>query len=154
MNAFDSLKHTTWECKYHVVFIPKYRKKALYKQLRMELGAVFRELVKRQESEVLEGHLMADHVPMLISIPPKHSVSAVMGFVKGKSAIHIARVYAGRRRSFVGQHFWARGYWVSTVGKNEAAVRRYIQEQEKEDQRLDQLELPALCAPHRTTNTL
>ena len=144
MNAFDSLKHTTWECKYHVVFIPKYRKKALYKQLRMELGAVFRELVKRQESEVLEGHLMADHVHMLISIPPKHSVSAVMGFVKGKSAIHIARVYAGRRRSFVGQHFWARGYWVSTVGKNEAAVRRYIQEQEKEDQRLDQLELPAL----------
>ena len=144
MNTFDSLKHTTWECKYHVVFIPKYRKKVLYQQLRRELGTVFRELVKRQEGEVLEGHLMADHVHMLISIPPKHSVSAVMGFVKGKSAIHIARVYAGRRRSFVGQHFWARGYWVSTVGKNEAAVRRYIQEQEKEDQRLDQLELPAL----------
>ena len=144
MNTFDSLKHTTWECKYHVVFIPKYRKKVLYQQLRRELGTVFRELVKRQESEVLEGHLMADHVHMLLWIPPKHSVSAVMGFVKGKSAIHVARVYAGRRRSFVGQHFWARGYWVSTVGKNEAAVRRYIQEQEKEDQRLDQLELPAL----------
>ncbi len=144
MNTFNSLKHTTWECKYHVVFIPKYRKKVLYQQLRRELGGVFRELVKRQESEVLEGHLMADHVHMLISIPPKHSVSAIMGFVTGKSAIHIARVYAGRRRSFVGQHFWARGYWVSTVGKNEAAVRRYIQEQEKEDQRLDQLELPAL----------
>ena len=144
MNTFDSLKHTTWQCKYHVVFIPKYRKKVLYQQLRRELGTVFRELVKRQESEVLEGHLMVDHVHMLLSIPPKHSVSAVMGFVKGKSAIHIARVYAGRRRSFVGQHFWARGYWVSTVGKNEAAVRRYIQEQEKEDQRLAQLELPAL----------
>ena len=110
MNTFDSLKHTTWECKYHVVFIPKYRKKVLYQQLRRELGTVFRELVKRQESEVLEGHLMADHVHMLLSIPPKHSVSAVMGFVKGKSAIHVARVYAGRRRSFVGQHFWARGY--------------------------------------------
>jgi putative transposase len=127
MNTFDSLKHTTWECKYHVVFIPKYRKKVLYQQLRRELGTVFRELVKRQESEVLEGHLMADHVHMLLSIPPKHSVSAVMGFVKGKSAIHVARVYAGRRRSFVGQHFWARGYWVSTVGKNEAAVRRFYE---------------------------
>jgi len=112
--------------------------------LRRELGTVFRELAQRQESEIIEGHLMADHVHMLISIPPKHSVSSLMGFIKGKSAIHIARVYAGRRRNYVGQHFWARGYWVSTVGKNEAAVRRYIQEQEKEDQRLDQMELMAL----------
>jgi putative transposase len=91
-----------------------------------------------------EGHLMIDHVHMLISIPPKMSVSAAMGFIKGKSAIHIARVYAGRRRSFVGQHFWARGYWVSTVGRDEEAVRRYIREQEKEDLRLDQLELKPL----------
>ena len=87
---------------------------------------------------------MVDHVHMLISIPPKYSVSSVMGYIKGKSAIHLARVYGGRRRNYVGQHFWARGYWVSTVGKNEAAVRRYIQDQEKEDQRLDQLELTAL----------
>ena len=87
---------------------------------------------------------MTDHVHMLLWIPPKHSVSNVMGFMKGKSAIHIARVYAGRRRNYVGQHFWARGYWVSTVGKNEAAVRRYIQDQEKEDQRLDQMELKPL----------
>ena len=144
MNTYESLKHTTWECKYHVVFIPKYRKKVLYQQLRRELGAVFRDLVRQQESEVVEGHLMIDHVHMLISIPPKHSVSAVMGFVKGKSAIHIARVYAGRRRNFVGQHFWARGYWVSTVGRDESAVRRYIQEQEKEDRRLEQMELQAL----------
>jgi len=144
MNTFESLKHTVWECKYHVVFIPKYRKKVLYQQLRREMGTVFRELAQRQESEIIEGHLMADHVHMLISIPPKHSVSSLMGFIKGKSAIHIARVYAGRRRNYVGQHFWARGYWVSTVGKNEAAVRRYIQEQEKEDQRLDQMELMAL----------
>jgi len=113
----------------------------LYQQLRRELGTVFRELAQRQESEIIEGHLMADHVHMLISIPPKHSVSSLMGLIKGKSAIHIARVYAGRRRNYVGQHFWARGNWVSTVGKNEAAVRRYIQEQEKEDQRLDQMEL-------------
>jgi putative transposase len=144
MQIYESLKHTTWECKYHVVFIPKYRRKSLYVSLRREMGAVFRDLARQRESEVLEGHLMPDHVHMLLSVPPKYSVAQVMGFIKGKSAIHIARVYAGRRRNFVGQHFWARGYWVSTVGKNEAAVRRYIQEQEKEDQRLDQLEMLAL----------
>jgi len=144
MQIYESLKHTTWECKYHVVFIPKYRRKALYVQLRRDLGPVFRDLAQQKECKVEEGHLMADHVHMLLSVPPKYSVSSVMGFIKGKSAIHIARVYAGRRRNFVGQHFWARGYWVSTVGKNEAAVRRYIQEQEKEDQRLEQLEMAAL----------
>ena len=144
MQIYESLKHTTWECKYHVVFIPKYRRKSLYVSLRREMGAVFRDLARQRESEVLEGHLMPDHVHMLLSVPPKYSVAQVMGFIKGKSAIHIARVYAGLRRNFVGQHFWARGYWVSTVGKNEAAVRRYIQEQEKEDQRLDQLEMLAL----------
>jgi putative transposase len=144
MQTYESLKHTTWECKYHVVFIPKCRRKVLYRQLRRELGIVFRGLAQQKECKVEEGHLMPDHVHMLLSVPPKYSVSNVMGFIKGKSAIHIARVYAGRRRNFVGQHFWARGYWVSTVGKNEAAVRRYIQDQEKEDQRLDQLELAAL----------
>ena len=144
MQIYESLKHTTWECKYHVVFIPKYRRKALYVQLRRDLGLVFRDLAEQKECKVEEGHLMVDHVHMLLSVPPKYSVSSVMGFIKGKSAIHIARVYAGRRRNFVGQHFWARGYWVSTVGKNEAAVRRYIQEQEKEDQRLEQLEMAAL----------
>jgi putative transposase len=141
MNAYESLSHTEWECKYHVVFIPKYRRKALYGPLRQHLGSVFRELARQKESEIIEGHLLPDHVHMLISIPPKYSVSAVMGFMKGKSAIHIARVYAGKRRNFVGQHFWARGYLVSTVGKDEVAVRKYIQEQEKEDQRLDQLEM-------------
>ena len=144
MQIYESLKHTTWECKYHVVFIPKYRRKTLYVQLRRDLGPVFRDLAEQKECKVEEGHLMPDHVHMLLSVPPKYSVSSVMGFIKGKSAIHIARVYAGRRRNFVGQHFWARGYWVSTVGKNEAAVRRYIQEQEKEDQRLEQLEMAAL----------
>ena len=141
MNEYESLSHTKWECKYHVVFIPKYRRKALYGPLRQHLGSVFRELARQKECEIMEGHLMPDHVHMLISIPPKYSVSAVMGFVKGKSAIHIARVYAGKRRNFVGQHFWARGYLVSTLGKREAAMRKYIQEQEKEDQRLDQLEM-------------
>jgi len=144
MQPYESLKHTTWECKYHVVFIPKCRRKALYGQLRRDLGSVFRGLAEQKECKVEEGHLMPDHVHMLLSVPPKHSVSSVMGFIKGKSAIHIARVYAGRRRNFVGQHFWARGYWVSTVGKNEAAVRRYIQDQGKEDKRLEQLEMTAL----------
>ena len=129
---------------YHVVFITKCRKKTLYGQIRRELGPVFREQARQKECEIIEGHLMPDHVHKLISIRPKYSVGQVMGFLKGKTAIHIARVYAGRRRSFVGQQFWARGYWVSTVGRDEVAVRRYIQEQEKEDQRLDQLTLMPL----------
>jgi putative transposase len=144
MQTYETLKHTTWECKYHVVFIAKYRKKVLFGQIRRELGPVFRELARQKECEIVEGHLMVDHVHMLISIPPKYSVAQVMGFLKGKTAIHIARVYAGRRKSFVGQQFWARGYWVSTVGRDEVAVRRYIREQEKEDQRLDQLTLTPL----------
>jgi putative transposase len=144
MQTYESLKHTTWDCKYHVVFIPKCRRKVLYQGIRQELGTVFRSLAEQWECKVQEGHLMPDHVHMLLSVPPKHSVSNVMGFIKGKSAIHIARVYAGRRRNFVGQHFWARGYWVSTVCKDEAAVRQYIQDQEKEDKRLEQLELVAL----------
>ena len=144
MNAQESLVHTKWECKYHVVFIPKCRRKVLYKELRRELGTVFRQLTEQREAEIMEGHLMPDHVHMLISIPPKYSVSQVMGYIKGKSAIHIARVHGGRKRNFVGQHFWARGYWVSTVGRDEVAVRRYIQNQEKEDHRLDQLQLASL----------
>ena len=140
----ETLKHTTWECKYHVVFVSKCRKKTLFGQIRRELGPVFRELARQKESEILEGHLMPDHVHMLISIPPKYSVGQVMGYIKGKSAIHIAGVYAGRRRSFVGQQFWARGDWVSTVGRDEVAVRRSIREQEKEDQRIDQLTLMPL----------
>ena len=141
MQIEESLKHTKWECKYHVVFIPKYRRKALYQQLRKHLGEVFRELCRQRECVVLEGHLMVDHIHMLVSVPPKYSVSQVLGYIKGKSAIHIARTYEGRKRNYVGMHFWARGYWVSRVGRDEQAVRKYIQEQEKQDQRLDQLEM-------------
>jgi putative transposase len=136
-----SLSHTKWECKYHVVFIPKYRRKALYGELRRELGAVFRELARQRESEIEEGHLMSDHVHMMVSIPPKYSVSQVIGYMKGKSAIHVARVYGGKRRNFVGQNFWARGYFVSTVGRDEEVIRRYIRAQEAEDRRIDQLQL-------------
>ncbi|MGK5085109.1 IS200/IS605 family transposase [Bdellovibrionota bacterium FG-1] len=141
MNQLESLNHTKHDCKYHIVFIPKCRRKALYGQIRKELGQVFRELAKQKECKVEEGHLMGDHVHVLLSIPPKYSVSQVVGFMKGKSAIHIARAYMGRRSNFMGQHFWARGYFVSTVGRDEDTVRAYIRNQEKEDQRLDQLNL-------------
>ena len=141
MDNNERLSHTAWDCKYHVVFIPKCRRKTLYGTLRKYLGEVFHELARQRESRVLEGHLMPDHVHILISIPPKYSVSQVVGYMKGKSAIHLARVYGERRRNFVGQHFWARGYFVSTVGRDEAVVREYIRKQEHEDQRLDQLQL-------------
>ena len=141
MDEFESLSHSRWECKYHVVFIPKCRRKMLYETLRPHLGEVFRRLAQQKESQILEGHLMADHVHMLIAIPPKYAVSQVVGYIKGKSAIHLARVYAERRRNFVGQSFWARGYFVSTVGRDEEVIRRYIRDQEKEDERLDQLNL-------------
>lgn len=141
MGKFQSLNHTTWECKYHVVFIPKCRRKTLYGSLRKYLGEVFRDLAAQKECRVEEGHLMPDHVHMLLSIPPKYSVSQVVGFIKGKSAIHLARVYGERKRNFVGQHFWARGYFVSTVGRDESVIREYIKNQEKEDKRLEQLGL-------------
>jgi putative transposase len=141
MKDIGSLSHTKWECKYHVVFIPKYRRKAMYQELRQYLGKIFHDLARQKECRIEEGHWCADHVHMLISIPPKYSVSQVMGFIKGKSAIAIARNYGGKRKNFVGQHFWARGYDVSTVGRDEGTVRKYIQEQEKEDQRIEQLRL-------------
>lgn len=126
----------------YVVFIPKYRKKVTYKGLRRHLGDVVHELASQRESRIEEGHLMCDHVHLLISIPPKYSVAQVMGFLKGKSAIHIARVCSGRRRNFSGQSFRARGFFVSTVGSDEQTVRKYIQNQEAEDRRLEQLQLP------------
>ena len=141
MDESESLSHAKWECKYHLVFIPKCRRKVLYEQLRRHLGEIFRGLAEQKQCRILEGHLMPDHVHMLIAIPPKHAVSAVVGFIKGKSAIHLARVYGERRRNFVGQSFWARGYFVSTVGRDEATIREYIRTQEEEDQRLDQLNL-------------
>ncbi len=139
--SYRSLSHTRWECKYHVVFIPKYRKKRIFETLRTELGDVFRKLAEQKESQIEEGHLMSDHVHMMVSIPPKYSVAQVVGYIKGKSAIHIARHHGERRRNFTGQHFWARGYFVSTVGRDEAVIREYIRHQEKEDQRTDQLGL-------------
>ncbi len=139
MNDVESLSHTKWDCKYHVVWIPKYRKKSLYGELRRYLGSTFRELAMQRESRVIEGHLLPDHVHVLISIPPKYAVAQVVGYLKGKSAIHIARTYMGRKKNFTGQHFWARGYFVSTVGTDEETIREYIRQQEQEDRRLDQM---------------
>ena len=141
MDEHQSLNHTKWDCKYHVVFIPKGRKKALFGQLRRDLGRVFRPLAEQKESRIEEGHLMPDHVHMMLSIPPKYAVSHVVGYIKGKSAIHLARTYGERRRNFTGQSFWARGYFVTTVGRDEKTIRDYIRNQEKEDARTDQLSL-------------
>ena len=126
MRDYKSLSHTQWDCKYHVVFIPKNRKKVLYKDMRQYLGEIFHELASHKEVEILEGHLMPDHVHMCLSIPPKLAVSNVVGYMKGKSAIAVARMF-GRQRNFTGQSFWARGYFVSTVGLDESVARNYIQ---------------------------
>src|SRR5438445_2878556 len=141
MDEFENFSHAKCDFEYHVIFSPKYRRKALYGQLRQHLGEVFKKLAQQKESRIEEGHLMVDHVHMMIAIPPKYAVSQVVGFIKGKSAIHLARVYGERRRNSEGQHFWARGYFVSTVGRDEALIREYIKNQEREDQRLDQLNL-------------
>ena len=141
MTDHMSLCHTRWECKYHVVFIPKYRKKRVFGEIRRYLRDVLRRLAEQRESRIEEGHLMPDHVHLMISIPPKYSVANVIGYIKGKSAIYIAREFAGRKRNFVGQSFWARGYFVSTVGRDERAIRDYIRKQEHEDHRQEQRRL-------------
>ena len=141
MNNSQSLSHSKWDCKFHIVWIPKYRRKVLYGRIRQHLGEVIRELARQRESQVLEGHVCSDHVHVYIAIPPKYAVAQVVGYIKGKSAIHIARTFGGRSRNFTGEHFWARGYFVSTVGRDEEVIRNYIRSQEQEDRRVDQLKL-------------
>lgn len=132
-DLYQSLSHSKWDCKYHVVFIPKCRRKALYGQIRKHLGAIFHELARQKECQIVEGHLMPDHVHMCIAIPPKFAVASIVGFLKGKSAIAIARQFQGKERNFTGEHFWARGYAVSTVGFELEQIRTYIREQEGAD---------------------
>ena len=129
---YQSLSHSKWDCKYHVVFIPKRRRKALFGQIRKQLGNIFHELARQKECRIVEGHLMPDHVHICIEIPPKYAVSSVIGFMKGKSAIAIAS--CGQTRNFTGEHFWARGYAVSTVGFELEQVRAYIRDQETSDE--------------------
>jgi len=131
-NTYQSLSHSRWDCKYHVVFVPKRRRKALYGELRKQLGPIFHELARQKECQIIEGHLMVDHVHICIAIAPKFAVASLIGFLKGKSAIALARMQ-GKERNYTGEHFWARGYAVSTVGFNEEQIRRYIREQEGAD---------------------
>ena len=138
MEDFQSLAHVKWDCKYHVVFLPKYRRKVLYGKLRQAVGRILRELCEQKKIVLVEGHVSPDHVHMLLSIPPKYSVAYTVGFLKGKSAAGIHRELLKEKR-MTGLHFWATGYWVSTVGRDEEAVRKYVREQEAWDR--DQPEL-------------
>jgi putative transposase len=137
----ETLSHTTWACKYHGVFIPQYRRQALDHEVRRHLGEVFRALAAQKAGRIEEGPLLADHVPMLLSMPPQYSVAQVVGFLKGKAAIHIARTFLGRRKHSTGHHCWARGDSVATVGRDEAVIREYIRTHEAAERRLDQMDL-------------
>jgi putative transposase len=147
---FNHLNHATWECKYHVVFTPKYRKKLLFGKIKRHLGQVFHDLARRKECRIEEGHLMPDHVHMLISIPPKYSVAQIIGYMKGKSSIWIAQNVERKMRNFLGHKFWARGYFVTTVGRDEEVIRAYIRNQELADRQLEQFELKILAAQNQT----
>lgn len=129
--SYESLSHSKWDCKYHLVFVPKFRKKVLYGKIRKYLGPLFHELARQKECKIHEGHMVQDHVHMLIAIPPKYSVAQIVGYIKGKSAIGVARQFGGRKRNFNGEKFWARGYAVSTVGFEEEKIRNYIKHQEQ-----------------------
>ena len=138
-NKTDSLAHTKWMCKYHIVFTPKYRRKIIYNQIRKDRGEIMHELCKYKGVEIIEGHMMPDHVHMLLSIPPKYSVSSVMGYLKGKSALMIFERHANLKYKYGNRHFWCEGYYVSTVGLNEETIKKYIAEQEQRDQAVDRL---------------
>lgn len=131
--SYESLSHSKYDCKYHLVFVPKCRKKKLYGKIRKFLGPVFHDLANQKRCEIVEGHMVQDHVHMLIKIPPKYAVSEVVGYIKGKSAIAVARQFSGRKRNFNGEKLWARGYAVSTVGFEESQIKRYIKNQEQLD---------------------
>ena len=138
-NTRDTLSHTKWLCKYHIVFTPKYRRKAIFGQYRESIGQILRQLCNYKGVEIIEGHLMPDHVHILVSIPPKYSVSQFMGYLKGKSSLMIFDRHANLKYKFGNRHFWAEGYYVSTVGLNEATIRKYIKNQESHDIAMDKL---------------
>ena len=139
MHEWQSLSHVRWDCKYHIVIIPKYRKRVLYGKVKKHVGEVIREVCRQRGIELVEGHLMPDHIHMCVSIPPKHSVAFAIGFIKGKSAVRIHRQILGKKK-VTGLHFWSRGYCVSTVGLNEETIRKYIREQEALEKRQEEFE--------------
>ena len=147
MREWQSLSHVRWYCRYHIVFVPKYRKRAIFGPLRKGIGGILRQLCEQEGVELIEGHALRDHVHLCLSIPPKYSVANTVGFLKGKSAIRIHREFMGRERNYTGYHFWARGYCVSTVGLDEETVRAYIRRQEDEEKRQEQLTLGGLQPP-------
>ena len=140
----NKLSHTVWECKYHLVWIPKYRRKVVFGRLRAEIGKILRRLCEYKGVEIIEANACRDHIHMCVSIPPKYAVASIVGYVKGKSAIEVFEKFSKLRRNFRGHHFWARGYYVSTVGLDEAKVRNYIKNQEDSDRQSDQGEAPHL----------
>ena len=140
MHEWQSLSHVRWECKYHVVIVPKYRRKQMFGRLRRQIGALLRELCRQKDLELLEGKAMPDHIHMLLSVPPKYSIAMTIGYLKGKSAIRINRELMGTKGTLFGRSFWSRGYCVSTVGLDEARIREYIRNQEKLDEQHDQTE--------------
>ena len=145
----QSLSHSKWLCKYHIVFTPKYRRKVIYYQLRADIQKIIKDLCKWKGIEIVEGHMMSDHVHLLLSIPPKYSVSQIMGYLKGKSAMMIFERHANLKYKFGNRHFWAEGYYVSTVGLNTATIQKYIREQEKEDQIMDKLKTKEYVDPFK-----
>ncbi|BBA33777.1 transposase IS200-family protein [Methylocaldum marinum] len=144
MREWQSQSHVKWYCKYHVAFVPKYRRRAIYGTLRRRVGGIFRELCRQVGIELVEGHAMPDHIHLCLSIPPKFSVAYTVGFLKGKSAVRIHREFLGQKRNFTGLHFWAKGYCVSTVGLDEQVIRAYIRHQEAEERRIEQLYIQGL----------
>lgn len=145
----ESLAHTKWLCKYHIVFTPKYRRKIIYNQLRTDIKGIIKDLCKWKGVEIIEGHMMADHIHLLLSIPPKYSVSQVMGYLKGKSAMMIFDRHSNLKYKFGNRHFWAEGYYVSTVGLNEKTIAKYIREQDKHDQIMDRISTKELENPFK-----
>ena len=145
----QSLAHTKWMCKYHIVFTPKYRRKIIYYKLRTDIGDIIKELCKWKGVEIIEGHMMADHIHLLVSIPPKMSISSFMGYLKGKSAMMIFDRHSNLKYKFGNRHFWAEGYYVSTVGLNEKTIAKYIREQEKQDQIMDKMTIKELENPFK-----
>ena len=146
-NQYNSLSHTKWLCKYHIVIVPKYRRKVIYKEYRKDLQEIIRTLCKYKGVEIIEGHMMPDHVHLLVSIPPKISVSSFMGYLKGKSALMMFDKHANLKYKFGNRHLWAEGYYVSTVGLNESTIKKYIQDQEKADIALDKLSVKEYTDP-------
>mgnify|MGYP004674333317 FL=1 len=145
----QSLSHSKWLCKYHIVFTPKYRRKVIYYQLRADIQKIIKDLCKWKGIEIIEGHMISDHIHLLLSIPPKYSVSQIMGYLKGESAMMIFERHANLKYKFGNRHFWAEGYYVSTVGLNTATIQKYIREQEKEDQIMDKLKTKEYIDPFK-----